>query len=119
MSDSLLTRREAIATLACTATLPLMSACNREPVTTASTTTSSTNTEAGARALLDDIGNSLLRLVPETATSLGIEKPRDIEIGPDVLDDHVRGDAPTPNGDVAVRHREALERCGVRTAHDL
>ena len=32
LSDSLLTRREAIATLASTATLPLMSACRREPV---------------------------------------------------------------------------------------
>ena len=50
---------------------------------------------------------------------LGIEKPRDIEIGADVLDDHVRRDAPSANGDVAVRHREALERRGVGTAHDL
>ncbi len=33
----------------------------------------SANTDAGARALLDDIGNSLLRLAPETATSLGID----------------------------------------------
>jgi uncharacterized protein (DUF885 family) len=67
----LLTRREAIAALAGCTTLPLMSACTREP--TASSTAAATKTEADARALLDDIGNGLLQLVPETATSLGID----------------------------------------------
>src|SRR5262245_24579715 len=72
MSDSLFTRREAIVTL-CSVTLPLMSACQREPVSTGSTAAASQNTEAAARALLDDIGNNLLRLLPETATSLGLD----------------------------------------------
>src|SRR5687768_3390841 len=71
LSDSMLTRREAIAALACSTTFPLMSACAREP--SPSSTTASTNTEAETHALLDDVGNSLLRLVPETATSLGID----------------------------------------------
>jgi uncharacterized protein (DUF885 family) len=45
-----------------------MSGCNRDPVSTPSATT-----ETDAIALLDDIGNNLLRLSPETATSLGID----------------------------------------------
>jgi uncharacterized protein (DUF885 family) len=73
LSDSLLTRRQVIATLASTATLPLMSACNREPGQTASSAAPSTDSEANARALLDDIGNGLLQLLPETATSLGLD----------------------------------------------
>jgi uncharacterized protein (DUF885 family) len=73
LSDYLLTRRQAIATLASTATLPLMSACNREPAAPASTGGPTKNSEADAQALLDDIGNGLLRLLPETATSLGLD----------------------------------------------
>jgi uncharacterized protein (DUF885 family) len=71
LPDSLLTRREALAALAYSTTLPLMSACSRNP--TASSTANSTNAEAGATALLDDLGDSLLRLLPETATSLGLD----------------------------------------------
>lgn len=91
MPDSLLTRREAIATLACTATLPLMSACSREPGSTASTAASSANSEANARALLDDIGNSLLRLVPETATSLGLDTGARAELRSQLMDRSAEG----------------------------
>jgi uncharacterized protein (DUF885 family) len=77
VSDPLLTRREAIAALAYTTTVPLMSACAGEPTPSSSrstrSSTPSTNGEAEARGLLDEIGNTLLRLVPETATSLGID----------------------------------------------
>ena len=68
MSDHLLTRRELIATLASAAALPLVSACAREsaPVTT-------TTPETAALALLDDVAENLLRLSPETATSLGVD----------------------------------------------
>jgi uncharacterized protein (DUF885 family) len=69
--DSLFTRREAIIALAST-TLPLMSACNRE-ANPSSSAAAPKNVEADTRALLDDIGNGLLRLLPETATSLGID----------------------------------------------
>jgi uncharacterized protein (DUF885 family) len=72
MPDSGLTRRDVIVTL-CSLTLPLMSACQREPASTASPAPASPNTEDAARTLLDDIGNNLLRLVPETATSLGLD----------------------------------------------
>jgi uncharacterized protein (DUF885 family) len=64
----LITRREAIAVLASTATLPLMSGCTRDPVPASSTPTGS-----GAVALLDELAESLLRLSPESATSLGID----------------------------------------------
>jgi len=68
----LLTRRQAVATLAAAA-LPLMSACNQEPASTPSPATPSRDTDANARAMLDEIGNSLLRLMPEAATSLGLD----------------------------------------------
>ncbi len=69
----MLNRRQAIVALAGTATAPLVSACSQEPAAPPSPTASSTSTEADARALLDDIGNNLLRRVPETATSLGLD----------------------------------------------
>ena len=68
MLHSLLTRREAIAALAASATVPLMSACSSEPAPMPAAAT-----DADAIALLDDIANNLLRLAPESATSLGID----------------------------------------------
>jgi uncharacterized protein (DUF885 family) len=69
VSDSLITRRQAIAAIASTAALPLMPGCTREPGSTPAATT----TEADALALLDEIGGNLLRLLPESATSLGLD----------------------------------------------
>ena len=68
MSSPLLSRREAIAALASTAALPLIAACagHRSPARPA------TN-EADALALLDRVAENLLRLSPESATSLGID----------------------------------------------
>lgn len=65
----LFTRREALAALACATTL--MNACTPKP--DGSSPPNSTSADANARALLDDIGNSLLQLSPESATSLGID----------------------------------------------
>ena len=67
-SKPLLSRREAIAALASTAALPLISACAGNPAPTQSATN-----EANAVALLDRVADSLLRLSPESATSLGID----------------------------------------------
>ncbi len=63
-----LTRREAITALVSAAVVPVMSACsrNRDPAPPSTT-------EAGALALLDSIAENLLRHVPESATSLGID----------------------------------------------
>jgi uncharacterized protein (DUF885 family) len=62
-------RREAIAALLSATALPLLFACSREPASPPSAST----TEADALALLDEAGNNLLRLTPESATSLGID----------------------------------------------
>ena len=65
----LISRREALAALASTTVLPFTSGCRAERAAVAPAATS----EADARALLDDIGENLLRLAPEGATSLGID----------------------------------------------
>jgi len=63
-------RREAIAALASAAALPLASACGgmgtQVPVSRGSS-------EADAIALLDSVADNLVRLLPESATSLGID----------------------------------------------
>ena len=63
LSQLLLTRREAVAALAATAALPLVSCRRAGPPAT----------DADASKLLDSIGDNLLRLSPESATSLGVD----------------------------------------------
>ena len=60
---NLVSRREAIAVLASTAVLPLIAACagNRAPAQVPTD-------DASALALLDQVGDNLLRLSPESAT---------------------------------------------------
>lgn len=65
----LMNRREALAALAATATLPLLPGCNSTPAPTPSAAKPATD----ALALLDRIGESYLRFAPESATSLGID----------------------------------------------
>ena len=62
-----ISRRKAIAALASTVALPLVPGCARDRAEAPGAT------ETDALALLDEIGNNLLRLLPETATSLGID----------------------------------------------
>src|SRR5262245_34230431 len=64
-----LTRREALAALAATAASPLAPGCTPESAQRAA----AEDPEAAALALLDGIAENLLRLVPESATSLGID----------------------------------------------
>ena len=75
----LLNRREALAALSASALMPLVSACssNREaPAASAAAAagTAAKTTEADAAKLLDSIGENLLRLAPETSTTLGLDK---------------------------------------------
>ncbi len=70
MSNSLMSRRHAIAALAATAALPLVPGCTREP---AAAIPSAMTTDADALARLNEIGENLLRLFPESATQLGID----------------------------------------------
>ena len=64
-------RREALATLASTAALPLLYGCSNQ--STPSTTVSRAHTGADAAKLLDEIGENYLRFAPESATSLGVD----------------------------------------------
>ncbi len=80
-----------------------MSACNREP--RPDTAASATNVEASARALLDDIGNSLLRLIPETATSLGLDTGARADLRSQLMDRSADGQQR-----IASRLRQDLER---------
>jgi uncharacterized protein (DUF885 family) len=68
VATSSLSRREAITALVSAAAGPLMSACSRDARPAPPSTT-----DAGALALLDSIADNLLRLLPESATSLGID----------------------------------------------
>jgi uncharacterized protein (DUF885 family) len=68
LSDPLLSRREAITALASAAALPLVFACGRDRAPAPPATS-----EADALALLDGVADGLLRLLPESATSLGID----------------------------------------------
>jgi uncharacterized protein (DUF885 family) len=68
MTDPLLSRRDAIAALAAAAALPVVSACGRDRAPAPPATN-----DADALKLLDGFADSLLRLLPESATSLGID----------------------------------------------
>jgi uncharacterized protein (DUF885 family) len=68
MPDRLLSRREVLAAMASAAALPLVSACGVER-----TRRTSAAGEADALTLLDSVADDLLRLFPESATSLGID----------------------------------------------
>lgn len=70
MTDQPLSRRELLAVLASAAALPLLSACQRA---VAIAPAMPTDRDGAALALLDDIGENLLRLFPESATSLGLD----------------------------------------------
>ena len=68
----LLNRREALAALASTATLPLLSGCSSD-TSSATPTAAKPNSQADALALLDQIGENYLRFAPESATTLGVD----------------------------------------------
>ena len=68
MFESSLTRREALAGLAATTALPLLAS---EPAFAQAANPAS---EAEASALLDSIAENILKLYPEQATTLGIDK---------------------------------------------
>jgi uncharacterized protein (DUF885 family) len=82
-----MTRRDAIATLASTAALPLLSACAPEPSSAPPAATG----DADARAVLDGFGENLIRLTPETATSLGIDTGSKAPLRSQLLDRSAEG----------------------------
>jgi uncharacterized protein (DUF885 family) len=84
---TLMSRRDALAVLASTAALPLVSGCTREEppasrgtetggaasATSEAAASGKTEADAAAIALLDQCADDLLRLGPEGATSLGVD----------------------------------------------
>jgi uncharacterized protein (DUF885 family) len=102
-------RREAIAALATTVALPLVPACARDQATAPSATG-----ETDALALLDDIGNNLLRLLPETATSLGIDTGPRAELRGQLMDRSAEGQQR-----IADQLRRDLERANALAASGL
>ena len=77
MDYSSFSRRQALAALAATAAMPLLSACARavaaaQPPSGAPVVPAGPS-EAQALALLDSLAENLLQLFPESATSLGID----------------------------------------------
>jgi uncharacterized protein (DUF885 family) len=68
-----LNRREAMAVLAATASLPLLESCRDKPSTTSGASAPPPNVEANALAALDQIGENFVKMFPESATSLGID----------------------------------------------
>jgi uncharacterized protein (DUF885 family) len=112
VQDSLLSRRDALAALACGATLPVIGACRRGPAE--SSTATPPSPEAGARAVLDDIGNNLLQLLPETATSLGIDIAARAELRSKLTDRSAEGQQR-----IASLLRRDLERVTTLNASDV
>jgi uncharacterized protein (DUF885 family) len=78
LSELFLSRRQAVAALSASAALPLISACQKAvgaPVAAAPPPPAApAAAPVDASALLDSIAENLLRLSPESATSLGIDK---------------------------------------------
>ena len=73
VSHPLMSRRQAMAALASTAALPLVSACASDRPPSAPAVAGAGADEVGALALLDSCADHLLRLAPESATSLGLD----------------------------------------------
>ncbi len=103
-------RREALAALASTAALPLLSGCSG-PSTPASTPAPATNAAADAAKLLDEIGENYLRFAPESATSLGIDTGARAGLRSQLADRSAEGQQK-----IADRVRQDLERA---TAFDV
>jgi uncharacterized protein (DUF885 family) len=72
-AHGLLTRREMLAALASVAALPLVSACGAARTSPAAAAAPATDADRNTIVLLDRIGNDLLNLFPEAATSLGLD----------------------------------------------
>src|SRR5687767_1460714 len=99
----LLNRREAIATLASTATLPLLYGCRNDAGTPPAAATS--NAQADAVKLLDEIGENYLRFAPESATSLGIDTGARATLRSELADRSAEGQQK-----IATQVRQDLER---------
>lgn len=92
-------RREAVAAIASTAALPLIAGCRSDP----SPMSSTEDPNAGVLAILDEVAENLLRLAPESATSLGIDT----------------GDRAALRSQLADRSTEGVERLAAQIRSDM
>jgi uncharacterized protein (DUF885 family) len=93
-------RREVLRALASTSAFPLLSGCRQEPSTAAPV-----NAEGDAIALLDRIGDDLLTLGPEGATTLGLDTGARASLRSQLTDRSAEGQKR-----IAERVRGGLER---------
>lgn len=107
-----LSRRELMAALLSAAGLPLLSACGRSGRLTPPVLKESGDVQA--QALLDQIAEDLLRLFPETATSLGIDTGPRTGLRSQLSDRSADGVRRAAN-----RVRAALERINALPTADL
>ena len=98
----MLNRREAIAALASTLTVPLLHGCGDTP---SSTAPAAANAEADALAMLDQVGESYLRFAPESATSLGVDTGARAALRSQLADRSAEGQQK-----IATQVRQDLER---------
>lgn len=73
MSERSFSRREILAALASITALPLVSACGSDRAPAVAPTNATAANDVKALALLDEVADSLIHLLPEQATSLGID----------------------------------------------
>ena len=107
-------RRDALETLVSVAGIPLLSGCGRSSRTPTPTPTPAKPGDTAALALLDQIAEELLRLFPETATSLGIDTGARAPLRSQLTDRSADG------VQRVTRHvRAALERINVLPTADL
>ena len=98
----LINRRAAIAAMAAALSLPMMSGCSDGPPAGPA---APGNADAGALALLNEIGENLLRLAPETATTLGLDTGDRASLRSQLADRSAEGQQK-----IAAAVRDALER---------
>jgi uncharacterized protein (DUF885 family) len=97
----MMTRRQAVAALAGTATLPLLAGCRQDPTPVITPDAA----DAEALATLDSIAESFLRLFPESATSLGVDTGSHAALRSQLLDR-----SPDGKARIASQVRADLER---------
>jgi uncharacterized protein (DUF885 family) len=105
--DSLISRRELFAAIA--SALPFIAACARE-----STPAGSGSHDNDALALLDSVAESLLRLFPESATSLGIDTGARLPLRSGLTDRSTEGQQ-----QIAKQLRSDLERANALNTSGL
>ncbi len=112
-----LTRRQAVAGLAASATLGCTRAEVPAAISAPSPAPAATITEAEAAAILDQLGNNLLQLAPESATSYGLDKGANAHLRSKLADRSKAGQAHIRDVIAAdLKRAEAVDTAALSTA---